>query len=295
MGLLSGVLAGASGVAASPQVLAATLTAACAHAAWNSIAHGIEDKVASFTLVNTGAFLCSIPLVIVAAPPGSRCLGYLAASVALHAAYNGLLMLSYRLGDFSQAYPLARGTSPLVVIALAAVFAGEIPGPGQLAGVALICGGLGSLVFWGGRGGRPEPRAVLAAVATGLVIASYTTVDGIGVRLSGSTLGYTGWLMLSESAVVPAAAIAWRKGRLLADVRPSWPIGLVGGALSVVAYGLVLWAQTRGALATVAALRESSIILAALIGSVFFHERFGWVRIVAAACVTAGIATLYLG
>lgn len=280
--------------AASAGVLAATQGAACAHAAWNSIAHAIPGKLVAFTLVNAGSLLCSIPLVVVATAPEKRCWGYLAASVVLHAAYNGLLMLSYRLGDFSQTYPLARGTSPLVVLLLAAVFAGEVPRPGQFAGVALICGGLGSLVLAGRRAGSFDRRAVLAAVATGLTIAGYTTVDGIGVRLSGSTFGYTGWLMLSESAVVPAVALAWQRRRLLPALRPVWPIGLLGGALSVLAYGLVLWAQTRGALATVAALRESSIILAAVIGSVVFHERFGWARVVAAGFVTAGILTLYL-
>jgi drug/metabolite transporter (DMT)-like permease len=100
--------------------------------------------------------------------------------------------------------------------------------------------------------------------------------------------------MLLETAPWPFVALAMRRRQLLPALRPVWPIGLLGGALSVLAYGLVLWAQTRGALATVAALRESSIIVAAVIGSVFFHERFGWVRIVAAVCVTAGIAVLYL-
>jgi drug/metabolite transporter (DMT)-like permease len=275
-------------------VLAATLGAACAHAGWNSIAHAIPGKVASFTLVNVGALLCSIPLVVLAAAPATRCWGYLAASAVLHVAYNGLLMLSYRLGDFSQTYPLARGTSPLVVLLLAAVFAGEVPGPGQFAGVALICGGLASLVLAGHRAGSFDRRAVLAALATGLAIAGYTTLDGIGVRLSGSTFGYTGWLMMSESAVVPAVALACQRRRLLPALRPVWHLGLLGGALSVLAYGLVLWAQTRGALATVAALRESSIILAAVIGSVVFHERFGWPRVVAAGFVTLGIITLYL-
>jgi drug/metabolite transporter (DMT)-like permease len=283
-----------AGPAVSAGVLAATLGAACAHAGWNSIAHAIPGKVISFTLVNVGALLCSIPLVVLAAAPATRCWGYLAASAVLHVAYNGLLMLSYRLGDFSQTYPLARGTSPLVVLLLAAVFAGEVPGPGQFAGVALICGGLASLVLAGHGAGSFDRRAVLAALATGLTIAGYTTLDGIGVRLSGSTFGYTGWLMLSESAVVPAVALACQRRRLLPALRPVWHIGLLGGALSVLAYGLVLWAQTRGALATVAALRESSIILAAVIGSVVFHERFGWARVVAAGFVTLGIITLYL-
>jgi drug/metabolite transporter (DMT)-like permease len=228
---------------ASPFVLAATLSAAVAHAAWNSIAHGIKDKLVSFTLVSLGGMICAVPLV---------------------------------------------------VLALAAVFAGEMPRPGQFAGVALICAGLGSLVLSGRRAGGYDKRAVLAAVATGLSIATYTTVDGIGVRLSGSVAGYIGWLMLLETAPWPFVALAMRRRQLLPALRPVWPIGLLGGALSVLAYGLVLWAQTRGALATVAALRESSIIVAAVIGSVFFHEQFGWVRIVAAVCVTAGIAVLYL-
>ena len=280
--------------AASPFVLVTTLTAAVAHASWNSIAHGIKDKLVSFTLVSLGGLICAVPLLMLGASPSSRSWGYLGVSVLLHIAYTVLLMASYRLGDFSQTYPLARGTSPLVVLALAAAFAGETPGPGQFAGVALICLGLGSLVLSGRKTGGYDQRAVLAALATGLTIAGYTTVDGIGVRLSHSVPGYIGWLMVLETAPWPFVALAIRRRQLLPALRPVWPIGLLGGGLSVLAYGLVLWAQTRGALATVAALRESSIVVAAVIGSVFFHEKFGWVRIVAAICVTAGIAVLYL-
>jgi drug/metabolite transporter (DMT)-like permease len=279
---------------ASPFILATTLSAACAHASWNSIAHAIKDKVASMTLVSLGGLICAVPLVALFAAPSSRCWGFLAASIALHIVYMVLLMVSYRLGDFSQTYPLARGTSPLVVLFLAGVLAGEWPALGQIAGVALICAGLGTLVLSGRRTGGYDQRAVLAAVATGLSIAGYTTLDGLGVRRSGSVGGYTGWLMLGETVAVPIVTLAWRRRELLSAMRPVWPIGLLGGGLSVLAYGLVLWAQTRGALATVAALRESSIVVAAIIGSVFFHERFGWPRIAAAACVTAGIAVLYL-
>jgi drug/metabolite transporter (DMT)-like permease len=279
---------------ASPFVLGTTLTAAVAHASWNSIAHGIKDKLVSFTLVSLGGMICAVPLVLLGATPARACWGYLALSVALHIVYTVLLMASYRLGDFSQTYPLARGTSPLVVLGLAAAFAGEVPGPGQFAGVALICAGLGTLVLSGRRTGGYDKRAVLAAIATGVTIASYTTVDGIGVRLSHSVAGYAGWLMLLETAPWPFVALAVRRRQLLPAMRPVWPIGLLGGALSVLAYGLVLWAQTRGALATVAALRESSIVVAAVIGSLFFHEKFGWPRIAAAVCVTAGIAVLYL-
>jgi drug/metabolite transporter (DMT)-like permease len=275
-------------------VLVAVLIAACAHAGWNAIAHGIDDKFVSIALVNAGCLVCAAPLVVLAAAPQRPAWGYLAASVALHVVYNVALMLSYRLGDFSQTYPLARGTSPLVVTGLAALFAGELPTAGELAGVGLICVGLAALVFYGRRHQPVPAAAVLAAVGTGVVIAAYTVVDGIGIRLAGSWVGYVAWLMLLESLFVPIAAVASRRRRLLTDVSGVWVIGLAGGALSLVAYGLVLWAQTRAPLAPVAALRETSIVIAAIIGTVVFGERFGTARIVTTLCVVAGIAVLYL-
>jgi drug/metabolite transporter (DMT)-like permease len=278
----------------SAVVLVAVLIAACAHAAWNAIAHGIDDKFVSIALVNAGSLICAVPLVLFAVAPQRAAWGYLAVSVVLHVLYNAALMLSYRLGDFSQTYPLARGTSPLVVTGLAAVFAAEIPTMGELVGVALICGGLAALVFYGRRQHPIHPTTVFAAVGTGVLIAAYTVVDGIGIRQAGSWLGYVAWLMLLESGFIPVVAIVWRRRRLIDDVAGVWRIGLIGGALSVVAYGLVLWAQTRAPLAPVAALRESSIVMAAIIGTVVFGERFGKARILTTACVAAGIAVMYL-
>ncbi|MEV6771179.1 DMT family transporter [Nocardia sp. NPDC051030] len=288
-------LAALSGSARVPAVvLAATLVAACGHAAWNAIAHWVPDKLVSITLVNAGGSLCAIPLVLLAAPPDSRSWWYLGASVILHIFYNVLLMASYRLGDLSQTYPLARGTSPLVVTLVAALLFNETPRGGQVAGVLLISIGLGCLVFWGHRTNPSRPAAVGAAVLTGTMIAAYTTVDGIGVRESGSTLGYIGWLMLLEGFAVPAYALYARRNDLWSDLRPVWHIGLTGGVLSFLAYGLILWAQTRGALADIAALRESSIIVGALIGTLLFGERFGVPRVMATIAVVAGIGTIYL-
>jgi drug/metabolite transporter (DMT)-like permease len=193
-------------------------------------------------------------------------------------------MASYRLADFSQAYPLARGTSPLVVTVLAAVFVGEVPSLPVLTGVVIVSLGLGSLMLAGGRPSRRDAPAIAAAVATGLTIATYSTIDGVGVRESGSAAGYTGWLLLMESSLLVTYAFTQ-----LGQVRRHLWLGSLGGALSVLAYGLVLWAQTRGALAPIAALRESSIIAGALIGTVFFHERFGQSRVVATAVVFVGI------
>jgi len=275
-------------------VTLAVLAAAIVHATWNAMAHGIKDQLVAFGLIGVGSVVVSLPLIAVAPVPRAASWPYLLASVAIHVFYNLLLMRAFSNGDFGQVYPLARGTSPMVVTGLAAVFAAERPTAGQLAGVLVISAGLGTLVLAGRRTSPPSRTALLAAFGTGLTIAAYTTVDGLGVRLSASPAGYIGWLMLLESLCVPAWALARRRRALLELPRGVALSGLVAGALAVLAYGLVLWAQTRGALAPIAALRETSVIFGALIATVAFREPFGRTRIIAATLVAAGIVILNL-
>jgi len=272
-------------------VTLAVLAAAVTHAAWNAIAHGIKDQTLAFALIGVGGIAVGIPLVIVAAMPHGDCWPYLLGSVAIHVFYNLLLMQCYRLGEFSQVYPLARGTSPLVVTILAAIFIHEHLALPQIVGVLVVSGGLATLVLAGRRPGR---AAFAAAVGTGLTIAAYTTVDGVGVRLSGSPVGYIGWLMVLESLCVPMFAVFRRRDVLLKQPKRILLAGLAAGALSVLAYGLVLWAQTRGALAPIAALRETSVIFGAIIGTLIFREPFGRTRIVATVLVATGIVLLNL-
>ena len=270
-------------------VTLAVLAAAVTHAAWNAIAHGIKDQALAFALIGVGGIVTAIPLVIVAALPRSSSWPYLLASVGIHVFYNLLLMQCYRLGEFSQVYPLSRGVSPLVVTILAAVFVHEHLAFYQLAGVVVVSAGLAFLVF---AGGRPGWGAFLAAVGTGLTIAAYTTVDGVGVRLSHSPVGYIGWLILLQSLCVPLFAAIRRRNVLLKQPRRILLSGLAAGALSVLAYGLVLWAQTKGALAPIAALRETSVVFGAIIGTLVFREPFGRARITATVLVVAGIVLL---
>jgi len=273
----------------SLSVTLAVLAAAVTHAVWNAIAHGIKDQTLAFALIGVGGAAVSIPLIIVAVIPRSSSWPYLLASVGIHVFYILLLMQCYRLGEFSQVYPLARGVSPLVVTILAAVFVHEHLALPQIGGVAVISAGLAFLVF-GGR--RPGRGAFLAAVGTGLTIAAYTTVDGVGVRASASPIGYIGWLILLQSLCVPLFAAVRRRDVLLKQPRRILLSGLLAGALSVLAYGLVLWAQTRGELAPIAALRETSVIFGAIIGTLVFREPFGRTRIIATVLVVAGIVML---
>lgn len=279
----------------TPVVTAAVLLAAVTHASWNAIAHRITDKLVGFTLISGGGLLIGLLLAPCAAAPRAAAWPYLLVSAAIHVTYYALLMTSFRLGDFGQAYPIARGTAPLVVTVLAALFADEVPDGWAAAGVALSCAGLTGVALWGLRGRRPDWAALAAASATGLTIAGYTVVDGLGVRASGSPLGYTAWLMIAEGIAIPAWAAARWRGRTLAVLRPSAAVGLLGAALSVTAYGLVLWAQTRADLAPIAALRESSVLVGAVIGAVVFKERFGVPRIAAAGLLVVGIGLMLHG
>ncbi|MFX4290854.1 EamA family transporter [Streptomyces bohaiensis] len=278
----------------TPLVVAVVLCAAITHATWNAIAHRIPDELAALTLVGVGRTLSGAALALLVPFPAAAAWPYLGASVLLHVAYQLALMRSYRLGDFGQVYPIARGVAPLLVTLFAVFVLGEHLGGAGAAGVAVVLTGILGLALWGvrDRTRRPGGPAVAMATATGVMIAVYTVVDGLGVREADAALGYIAWLMLLDGLAVPMYAAATRRAALLPRLRPFLVPGLVGGALSTLSYGLVLWAQTRAPIAPVAVLREFSVIAGAAIATFLFKERFGGPRIAAAALMVAGIALL---
>jgi drug/metabolite transporter (DMT)-like permease len=276
-----------SGIPAA--VVPVVLLAALLHATWNAMAHAVPDRLIGFALIGIAYLAAGGAMAAVAPLPAGGSWVYLIASVLLHVLYNLLLMRSFMLGDFGQVYPLARGTAVAVVAVLATVAVGETMPPVRLVGVILVCVGLAALVAPLGRTGTAELPAVVAALGTGVMIAGYTTVDGVGVRGSGSVLGYTGWLFLLQGAALPILAYVRRGRGLVRQARPYLLAGLAGGVISLAAYGLVLWAQTRAPLAPVAALRETSSLMGAIIGAVVFKESFGRRRVLAAVVVTVGV------
>lgn len=274
-------------------VVPVVLSAAVLHASWNALAHGIGDRLVGFSLIDLAYTGVCAAVVAVTGPPAAGAWPWILASAAVHVLYQLALMGSYRLGQFSQVYPLARGTSPWVVAVVSLALLGQQLPVVELVGVLVVSAGLISLVFLGGRPRRADVPALAAAFATGVMIATYTVLDGVGVHTT-SVLSYAGWMFLLQGPAVPLLAVVVRGRRLGAQLRPPLLLGLVGGVVSLLAYGLVLWAQTRGALAPIAALRETSIVIAALIGSVFLHERFGRARAVAGAVVVTGIVLINL-
>jgi drug/metabolite transporter (DMT)-like permease len=276
----------------SPVVLA-VLGAAVLHAAWNAIAHGIDDRMVGFALIGLAYTGACAPIVLLTGAPSAAAWPYILSSAGVHILYQLALMASYHLGQFSQVYPLARGTSPWVVAAVSITLLDQRLPLWELIGVLVISAGLISLVFVGGFPARAQLPALAAAFGTGLLIATYTVIDGVGVHTT-DVVSYSGWLFLLQGPAVPLLALAIRRRALIAHARPSAITGLCGGFVSLAAYGLVLWAQTRGALAPIAALRESSIIFGALIGAVFFRERLGCGRALAGLVIVTGIVLINL-
>ena len=273
-------------------VTAAVLCSAVLHATWNALAKAVKDHLVGFVALNVGAGAVCLLIVPFVTAPARRAWPFLALSVVIHVAYQVMLLQSYRVGDLSQVYPVARGTAPLLVAVLAVPLADERLGAVQLGGVIAIAAGLISLAQLRAWRESGRPPALAFAFATGLLITGYSMVDGLGVRQADSALGYAAWLVLIESMSIPAYAVLTQRARVRRTWSTTWKLAGLGGVLSVTAYAIVLWAQTRGALAAVTALRETGVIVAAVIGTVVFHEHFGRRRLVAAALVAGGVVLL---
>jgi drug/metabolite transporter (DMT)-like permease len=220
---------------------------------------------------------------------------YLAGSIAVHQVYYFCLLQAYRHGDLNHVYPIARGLGPFLVALASGPVVGEILSLGQMAGTALVSIGIGSLALAQGGAAKRHWHPNLYAIATGLTIAAYTFLDGLGGRASaGNVLGYVAWLNVLEAPWVPLLAIYLRGRQMMPYLRAQWWRGAAGGVIAAVGYGIAIWAFTQGSFAHVAALRETSVIFAALIGTLLLRESFGAFRIFAAILVVAGIMLMNL-
>jgi len=283
-------------MALQPHLVALVLLSAIMHATWNALVKNSGgDRFLTMVFVVGVGTVFGIPLIPFIPLPHPDSWPYLIASTLLHNGYYVILILTYRVGDLSQVYPLARGTAPLLVALLAAYFAGETMGYGGIAGVALVSVGIVSLMFVGGvpRGDAQKP--IFLALGTSVFIGAYTVVDGLGMRLAGPPLGYILWLNILEGFPFIIAAYFLRyRHNVDGFFQRRWKTGLAGGILAIVAYGLVLYALSQGAMAYVVAMRETSVLFVAIIGSLILKETFGKVRIISAVVIVIGLVTLQL-
>ncbi len=275
-------------------VILLVLLAAVMHAIWNALVKAGSDKTVMQTLVIFFSCLPAVGALPFLPLPAPASWPMLAISMLVHGGYYVTLVNAYRAGDLNQVYPIARGASPVLVGLGAWGFAGEAMGAVELGGLAIVCIGVVSLAAPRRRGPAAQGRAVGFALATAVTIALYSVADGMGVRRAGNPFSYIAWLLALEAPLVLIVGLWLRRGRIALAFGPHLKTALAGGLIAGAGYGIVIWAMSRMPMAQVSALRETSVIIAALIGTLLLGESFGPRRVAAAVLVAAGNALLHL-
>jgi drug/metabolite transporter (DMT)-like permease len=273
----------------NPLVVGLILTAAILHASWNAILRSAQDRLWSIVIMGVIGALAALPLALALPKPLPESWRFIALSVTLQVGYCLFLVRAYRTGHLAHVYPIARGSAPLLVTLAAALFAGERLGAPGLVGVVLVSGGI--MVLTLGRD-RPDLTSTLAALAAGGFIASYMVADGLGVRLSGSAIGYAAWQAVAQGITMPLAYLAVRRQLPPPPKLPSDAPIIVAAIIGAFGYGVVIWAMSLGPMGKVSALRETSILFAAVLGTLFLNEPLSPRRAIGATITAAGAICL---
>jgi drug/metabolite transporter (DMT)-like permease len=280
-------------------VLVAVLGAALLHALWNSLVKSADDKFLSSALIALWCGVAAFAATLVLPWPSRAAAPFIAASALIHIVYFLLVGRLYRNADLSVAYPIMRGLAPMIAAAIAFATLGEAPRPVAALGIVVLVSGVMLMGASGLAHGRVDAATIAVALANSLVIAVYSVIDGQGARISGpsafSAFAYNAWAdALTAIAYAPIVVLLRGRAAPIAFIC-DWRRGLAGGLAAFVGYAVVIWAMTQAPIAVVAALRETSVVFAALIGVTLLGEPFQPQRGVAALVILVGIVALRLG
>ncbi|MDG2269479.1 MAG: DMT family transporter [Alphaproteobacteria bacterium] len=273
-------------------VFVIVLVAALLHATWNAVVKGGADKHLGMTAVVLGHIPISIVALLFAPLPDFASWPYFLAGMVLHIGYQLFLLNSYRIGDLTQVYPIARGTAPILVALVSVFILGVTLSPSQLLPVLMIAIGIMSLSLVRQRDGLRNPRAAALAFVTGCFIAGYSLNDGLGAREAGTAIGFYTWLSLVNAVLFALIMRITKPGLLTRVPTEGRRAFLLGGPASFAAYALVVWAFTQAPIALVTALRETSIIVALIIGVFFLKERLDLAKVASTAITLTGAILL---
>ena len=279
----------------SLEISALVLVAAIFHATWNAIIKIRGDRLIVMVVVTLAGSAFSLLVVPFVGTPAPASWAFLALSILLHTGYHFFLPAAYDHGDLGQVYPIARGSSPLLVAIGALVFAGETLAPMALLGTLCLASGVMALTFDRDSGIWKRPKSVIYALMTGALIASYMVVDGIGVRKAGSALGFAVWLTIGDGLLTFLIVSIWKGREVLVVAKRNLGVGLLAGVLQVAAYWIVVWAMAVAPMAMVSGLRETSVLFAAVISTFVLKEGFDVWQFVSATLITFGLAATKVG
>ncbi|MDR3369875.1 DMT family transporter [Rhodoferax sp.] len=274
-------------------VLGIVLLAALLHASWNTLVKSSQDKDLDVALIHLVGSGLALPMVLLVGLPSIQAWPYITASILIHIGYYVALSGAYRHGELGLTYPLMRGVAPLLVALSSKFVLGEVLSPLAWGGVLGISGGVVLLGL--NRSALAAPKAIGFALGNAIIIAMYTAVDGLGVRASGNALQYVAILFALDGWPFALLMLATRGGALQKYARHRWPVAALGASASLGSYGMVLWAMTLAPVATIAALRETSVLIAVLLGTWFLKESFTLQRTVGACVMVAGVMALRMG
>lgn len=270
-------------------VFGVVLFAAALHAIWNAVVKSGSDKLLTTVLVTTWATLIAAVCLPLLPVPSRESWPFIGVSTLLQVGYYILVARTYHLADMSQAYPLMRGTAPLLVAITSVVLLNGHLSAAAWTGIAIICAGILAMAA----SGHSKNKAGLAlALLNAGVIASYTLVDGLGVRLSGTPAAYTLWIFLLTGIPLIVWVLIARRAEFQSYIAANWHLGMIGGAGTIISYGLALWAMTLAPVAVIAALRETSILFGTAISALILKEHVTRARVIAVGIIAAGAAIL---
>jgi drug/metabolite transporter (DMT)-like permease len=274
--------------------LSLILLSAVVHAVVNILTKRADDKYAMRLLIGVFSALMVTPALFFVPLPRGLAVWLLFATAAVHAVYELLLVKSYESADFSAVYPVARGTGPLFTALGAMLILHEQQQPLQLAGIALVCGGVIAIGI-SHRASKGAAAGLTYALGTGLTIGLYTLIDASGVRSVVNPLSYVLWFFVAHGLGVLVTAPGIRGRAVVIEARRQWRLGMLLGLLSITTYGSAMLAYRFGATAQLAALRETSVLFGTALAMNFLGEHMTARRWLAAGVIVAGAILLQAG
>ena len=274
-------------------VLALVLSGALLHASWNALVKSSSDKTLDTALIHVLCSLLALPALLVLGLPPLHVWPYVLASLVIHVGYYFALAGALKHGELGLAYPLMRGTAPLLVAIGSFVFLGEAVRPLGWLGIVMVCAGV--LMLGMSAGLLKHRKAVLFALSNAVLIAIYTVVDAQGARLSGHVGQYVALLFVLDGWPFAVLVYLQRKGQVWQYARARWPLATFGALASLGSYSIALWAMTVAPVALVAALRETSVLFAVILGAWLLRERWTRWRVIGASTLVCGVVALRLG
>ncbi len=274
------------------EIFLLVLLAAALHAGWNTIVKMRGDRLVIMAIIALAGGVFSVPGIFLFPAPALEVWPLLAASIIIRTGYSFFLSYAYDHGDLGQVYPIARGTAPLLVAIGAFIFARENLSIVAFIGILCLVTGVLSLIFDRGTSLRHNKHAVIYALLTALCIASYTVVDGIGVRSSQSVLGFAAWLTVGDGLFIFLITAIVRGPGVFRITKNNLPICCLGGFMQAAAYWIILWALAIAPMAMVSALRETSVLFAAVISTLVLKEGLSVWRFVSASLITLGMVIM---